>query len=295
MAEYRSPSGRVMNLPAHMVPPRIKAGYPPLRPSVTTPLTVEPTKFYVEPASSETEFLAELSTKAPRIPWDQFLSHHFTWGAGEHIGMVGPTGQGKTTLLLQILELHRYVTVFATKPRDSSMDWLTVRHGESAYYKMERWRALNPDNYPRRVLWPDASSVHSEKKQAEVFRHAFDSIYREGFWTVAIDELWYICKILGLDREIKVFLLQARSLGISLVCATQRPAWVPLEVYDQSSHLFFWRDNDETNLKRIAGLNGGNAALVRKILPSLDKHHVLYVDNRTGAMVRTKPPKLEGV
>lgn len=231
------------------------------------------------------EHFAELSRTAPRIPWTDFL-RELEWLPGEHFAMIGPTGQGKTTMLLNLLPLHPFVTVFATKPRDASMNKLL----NSGYMKLDRWRSLDPKLYPRRVLWPDATAINSIPRQKDVFEDAFARIYREGGWTVAIDELWYIVNVLSLGREVRVFLLQARALGISLVCATQRPAYVPLEVYDQSTHLMFWRDNDETNLKRISGLASNSATMIRRIVSDLERYQVLYINTRTGRMLRTRCP-----
>lgn len=232
--------------------------------------------------------LARLSNEAPRIPWDVFLQRELRWNAGEHFALIGPTGQGKTTMLLNLLPLHPYVTVFATKPADVTMDRL-IRTG---YLKMDRWRSLDPRQYPRRVLWPDATRLDSVDRQKDVFHHAFGAIYREGGWTVALDETWYMANTLHLGQDIKLYLLQARALGISLVCATQRPAHVPLEIYDQSSHLMFWRDNDESNLRRLSGISWRSADLVRNVVSNLDRFQVLYVNTRTGRMLRTRCPDI---
>lgn len=240
-------------------------------------------------AARETEHLALLSKEAPRVPWDIFLEDHFEWRAGEHVGMIGPTGQGKTTLLLNLLPIHPFVVVFATKPHDATMDGLI----STGYLKMDRWRSIDPYHYPRRVLWPDATRMNAVTTQRQVFHEAFEKIYREKGWTVAVDETWYVANKLGLEEDIKTYLLQARSLGISLMCATQRPAKVPVEIYDQSTHLFFWRDNDETNLKRMSGISYRSQNLIRKIVSNLDRFQVLYVNTRTGNMLRTKCPEVQ--
>lgn len=232
--------------------------------------------------------MAKLSRDAPRVPWDVFLDREFTWESGEHIGLIGPTGQGKTTLLTHLLPLHKYVTVMATKPRDITMDRL-IRTG---YEPIREWKSMDPKEYPRRVLWPDAGRLDSVAHQREAFHEAFAKIYREGGWTVAVDELWYMGQILKLEMDIKLYLLQARALDISLLVATQRPAWVPLEVYDQSTHLFFWRDNDETNLRRLSGISFRSADLIRSVVANLEKYQVLYINTRTGRMLRTRSPKL---
>lgn len=232
--------------------------------------------------------MARMSREAPRVPWDEFIRDHFRWNQGEHVALIGPTGQGKTTLLTNLLPLHPYVVVFATKPKDESMERL-IRTG---YYPIKRWQSLDPIKFPKRVLWPDAFELDSVRTQAAVFHDAFARIYREGGWTVAIDELWYVNNILKLEMDVKTYLLQARALGISLLVATQRPAWVPLEVYDQSTHLFFWRDNDETNLRRLSGISFRSADLIRSVVADLERFQVLYINTRTGEMLRTRAPKI---
>lgn len=241
-------------------------------------------------AMAESVRYARMSREAPRIPWDVFITHYFRWRQGEHVGLIGPTGQGKTTLLNSLLPLHPYVTVFATKPRDESMEGL-IREG--GYYPIKRWESLDPKKYPKRVLWPDATSLDSDRVQRQVFHEAFAKIYREGGWTVVIDELWFIINKLKLEDDVKTYLLQARALGVSLLAATQRPAWVPLEVYDQSTHLFFWRDNDETNLRRLSGISFRSADLIRSAVSELERFQVLYINTRTGEMIRTRSPKIE--
>jgi len=234
------------------------------------------------------EYLARIAKVAPRIPWDQFVSEVYRWLPGEHVALIGPTGQGKTTMLMNLLPLHPFVVVFATKPRDETMDALIASDG---YVRLDEWRSLDPEQYPKRVVWPDASQLDSVKEQRIVFHDAFGRVYREGHWTLAVDETWYIANTLKLGGDLKLILMQARSMKICLVVASQRPAMIPLEIYDQSTHLFFWRDNDETNLRRLSGISWRSANLVRSIIANLEEHQVLYVNTRTGFMCRTRCPK----
>lgn len=230
--------------------------------------------------------MARFSEEAPRIPWDQFLQH-FVWEQGEHVGVIGPTGQGKTTLMQTLLPLHPNVVVFATKPRDASMDRLIAE----GYARLDHWQSIPVSRMPRRVLWPSARDLNSETVQSAVFRDALRKIYREGGWTVAIDELWIMVNKLRLADEIETYLFQARALGISLMAGTQRPVAVPLALYDQSTHLFLYRDNDEANLKRMSGIAYRSAELIRDLVSNLDQYQFLYVNTRTGVMLRTRAPK----
>lgn len=241
------------------------------------------------------EWNATLSQDVPRKAWDDFW-RIFDPEPGEHLAVFGATGQGKTALLQALLPKFPFVAAFATKPHDLSMERL-IAHDN--YIRLARWVRLNPIDHPRRVIWPDASRLDSIDVQTDVFGRAFDMIFREGGqprhrpvgWAVAIDELWYITNMLGLGKEVKLFLLQARSLGHSLCVATQRPSHVPLEVYSQSTHLFFFQDSDKSNLDRLAEINARAAAsLMRMTIANLEQYQVLYVNTRTGRMLRTRAP-----
>jgi hypothetical protein len=232
----------------------------------------------------------------PRVPWDVFNQRVFTPKPGQHAAIIGPTGKGKTTLQNNILPRYMFVAVFATKPQDHTMERL-IREG--GYVRLQRWRSLNPIDFPRRVIWPDASTLGSKENQRRVFADAFDKIFREGGrpaeapigWTLAVDELWYIVNRLGLGDEIKQFLMQGRSLGHSLITATQRPSTVPLEVYDQSTHLFFLRDNDRRNIDRLSEVGTIDSGLVKYAIPRLEPYQALYINNETGNMARTRTPR----
>lgn len=236
------------------------------------------------------ERMAKVAVDAPRIPWDRFV-RVLEWKPGEHFGLIGPTGLGKTTMLVNLLPLHPYVVVFATKPKDKSMDALISQ----GYLKMSKWEPRDPVQFPRRVLWPDASKLRAKKEQREVFEDAMERIYREGGWTVAFDELWFMSQILKMDEDIKTYLLQARSLGISMLGATQRPAWVPRELYTSCTHLLFWRTNDEEDLRSLGGIGWRSATFIRETVADLEPFQCLYVNTRTGFMCRTRCPEIKAV
>lgn len=225
--------------------------------------------------------------EVPLVTWDQFLMY-FVWHQDEHVGLIGPTGSGKTTLALNLLPLRSYTTVLATKPRDTTLDRFTKTHD---YKLLRQWNhKLSPEKYPRRILWPNSRGLYSAAHQREVFQHGLASIYEQGSWCTFVDEGWILSQALQMQYEVKTFLLQGRAMDLSLVLATQRPAWIPVEVYDQSTHLFFWRDNDETNLSRISGVAYGSSRLIQKIVSELAKHEVLYINTRDATMLRTMSP-----
>lgn len=222
------------------------------------------------------------------VPWGEFVPR-MRWDIGEHVALVGPTGAGKTNLAFWLLPQRQYVTILATKPEDPSLTAFGKTHG---FKRFDTWQSVSPRRVPRRIIWPRERHLRKMvTAQHAAFVPTMDSIFMMGKWTLYVDELWWLCVQLKMVQDVKVMLQQARSLKISFVAATQRPAWVPLEVYDQSSHLFFWRDNDETNLKRLSGISYVNAREVRQIIATLPKYHVLYINTRDeGKMMVTRPP-----
>lgn len=234
---------------------------------------------------------AELDAAAPVMSWPDFIAWlRRNWRQGNHMGIIGPTGQGKTTFALSILELRKYVVAFGTKKKDETLERFAQEQG---YRRYQRWNTTDSAHlHPHRLLWPDANHLYrSVITQRREFRGAFVSMYDQGNWTVYIDELWYIIHHLKLELEIRLYLLQARSDGISLVVATQRPAFVPLEVYDQSTILVFFRDNDETNLKRISGISWLSKRMVQSLVAKLPEFQALVINTRTGEMLRTTAPE----
>jgi hypothetical protein len=235
----------------------------------------------------DTQWEALASVEAPRVPWDVFLQH-FDWKQSQHVGVIGPNGQGKTTLMLAIMPLRKYVAFFATKPRDATLEKLTIQ----GFVKYEEWPNHESANKtPKRLIWPDAREIDSEENQRKVFDHAFSSIFREGGWCLVIDEGWYHSEVLKLKQRMRAMWTQARSLGISFVVGTQRPAWVPVEMYDESTHLFIFRLNERAAVQRVSDLGAANVELARYLIRRLETHQCLYINTRTGKMMRTHAPR----
>ena len=228
----------------------------------------------------------------PRLDWETFLAG-FDWQQGEHVTMVGPTGCGKTTAALAILERRAYVIALATKPtgRDKTMTSLVKRRGWKQVQTYDEIPNIGLRKQLRVVLWPKFKTPNDVPWQRYEIGNAMIQAFSDGGWCLFADELWYLYKVLNLGRIMEQVWTQGRSIGLSMVGGTQRPAHVPLLAYDQATHLFFWRDNDEANLKRIAGMNGLQSHLIRSTVARLPRHDLLYVNTRTGFMAITRAPK----
>jgi hypothetical protein len=238
---------------------------------------------------------------APVVEWDDFMTYVFDWKQDQHVGEIGPTDSGKSTLTFSILPMRKYVTFFATKPADKILEQFADQAG---YVRLADWppvkrgpghRLYTAQEMPRRLLWPNATSMAPEAlaNQRAVFKRAFSDIYTAGGWCTVWDEFWMMCRILDMEDEARIMLQQARSNDIAFVMGAQRPSRIPLELFDQATHLFFWRDNDEVNLKRVGGVGWLASGPIRAFVANLEPYQVLYINTRKGYMYRTTAPEVK--
>lgn len=238
---------------------------------------------------------------APVLSWDDFMTYAFDWRQDQHLGAVGPTDQGKTTLIYHVLDRRKYIAYLSIKTRDETLN-AYAKHG--GFERIEEWppmrkrlgrsRPYTAKEMPRRLLWPDATQLDSEANQATQFDKALHDIYASGGWCTVLDDFWYLAHILKFERTTKKMLANARSNDIPLAIAAQRPSGNRLvELFDQTTHLFFFRDNDEPNLKRISGVGALSSRAIQGFVANLEPFQALYVNTRNGSMYRTRSPELK--
>lgn len=221
-----------------------------------------------------------------RIPWSDFLTE-FQWNQGEHVTLIGTTGSGKTTLALAILPRRTYQLVVATKPQDELITELTSR----GFKLIREWPPPPPQELPeyrKLIYWPPIESVDDIEPQKEAIGNLLRELYATGGWTVYLDEVRYVTEFQGHKRLVELLWLQGRSMGLSVVASTQRPRHIPLAAYSQATHLFFWRDNDISNLRRISEMGAQDVSTIQHHVANLEPHEVFYVNARTNQMVITK-------
>lgn len=225
--------------------------------------------------------VAQVLSNDLTVPWDEFRDG-FSWSQGEHLTCLGPTGNGKTTLILEILPLQPWVVFFGTKPRDEAYSRLIHEYG---YRRVKRWEDRSPVN--RNVLlWPDSRRLSAPVVQRPTFEKALSEIFEQGAWAVVFDEVLEFSKDLKMPNTVNRFLAQGRSNRNTVVSGSQRPFDVPQRCYSQATHLFLWRTTDERDVKRFSEISGNvdKREIIRQLYSLPSRYHFLYVNTRTGEM-----------
>jgi hypothetical protein len=145
-------------------------------------------------------------------------------------------------------------------------------------------------------VWPSNAQTIEDAavRKTVIFRKMFDDILlRRGNWCIDIDETHYMSGRLRLRNEITDLMEQGRSAGISMWNNTQRPADIPLAVYVNSSHAFFFSSHERYDLQRLGAIvnKHTNAKELMYNLERVDSfatHELIYID-RSGRIppVRT--------
>jgi hypothetical protein len=209
--------------------------------------------------------------RVPRVSYGEFLEL-FDWHPDQHVTVCGPTGCGKSVLIIDsILPMTEYPVYFATKPRDKTMDdGLTGKD----WGFTDNPKEIHPLVHKKWIVGLKGFGDPDDVKERH--RALFSSTLRRCFsipgWSMIIDEGRYVCdpEYLGLRGLVAQFYIQGRSDHKPIVLATQRPRHVPLEAFDQATHLFFFNDSDLQNVIRMAEAAGANRKQFQAIIPSLE-------------------------
>lgn len=223
----------------------------------------------------------------PRQGWSEHLDR-LNWRQGEHVIISGPTSSGKSSLARPLLDKRTHVIALFTKLADRTI--ATQFKGWRRYERFPK-RGIPRDEH-RVIIWPKAGATLRETVAIHryIMREALDRAVLQGNWCVYIDEGLYLADSAfgSLRQEMGMAYYTARSSGVSMVTAVQRPFHVPRVILSSVSHAYIARVYDSTDIKRLGELGGVNTREVGAALIALeDQHDFLYL-NPQG----TTPPRI---
>jgi hypothetical protein len=222
-----------------------------------------------------------------RFDRTEFISERWRYERGEHVTFVAPTGNGKTTLGMQLLAAtatrEHPAAVFVVKPRDST----ATKFGKANGYKRVRaWPPARPwfrQPPPGYLLWPRHNLYDPRgtlDRHADTFGYALLDNNAQGNRITFADELYVLARRMRLEDELVQMWTTGRSMGAGLWGATQRPSHVPLWAYSQASHMFLSYDPDKRARDRYGEIGGMDPDLIEAGCNELDEYEWLYVNLR---------------
>lgn len=248
----------------------------------------------------------DLAEAAPEVSWASLYAYlRAEFKQGDHVAIIGPTGSGKTHVAFPVAEIRSYVLLVACKPKDPLVEdaikrgyWLNQTDeveipyvdGRPLHSKVIYWPRLGDK---ARAKIPQAQVLAAEKRhQRPRVGSAIGYVRNEGHWSILIDEGTWVCRDLGLQRDIDSALFQFRSLNSSVIILGQRPSWMGRYVLSSPTHLFLFSTNDGDDRKALGDVSGVDSRLVAELVAQLDysRHEFLYVDTRQRRMFRSIAP-----
>ena len=236
------------------------------------------------------------STQVVAAPWDMFEAwFKHVWEPGQHVALIGPTGEGKTTFAVGILKQRKWVLALDAKGEDATLE-------ASGFQRIMAWpppgktRDEIAEGKPARLIAGGSIRTDRDKKHLVALMHdAVKGVRAEGGWTCYADEFQILCdrRMYGLDKPVEEMLVAARSRGTSVVVSFQAPAWVPKAATRQATYAVVFPTRDVNMLKTVAESMGRTWQDVVAGVRELPSYHVLVIPKRIHApMVLTKAPKI---
>lgn len=230
------------------------------------------------------------------VPWPTFQAWFAdVWQPGQHVAMIGPTGQGKTTMAVGILNTRKYVLSLDAKGGDSTL-------AKAGFTRVNDWppprevlEAIADGRPARLSLGFELQTVEDFVKLKTLMSKVLDASYAEKGWTLHLDELQVLAdrKMMNLGARIEKHLVSARDKKISVVSLYQAPAWVPTAASRQATWVILWPTRDEDVIKKVAAISGRPWRELLAAIKMLPKYHVLVAGlDPFEPLVLTTPPRV---
>jgi hypothetical protein len=215
----------------------------------------------------------------------EFLTDRWDYRPGEHVTILAPTQNGKTTLIFELLDhlpkQKNPPMMLVMKPRDP-----VVTKGLKAlgYKRVQTWPPppVTWKKPPGYAVWPKHTfdpEVDDEIMRPPM-RAALIWAYKRGDTVIVADETLGLTDDLKLGSEIRSIHTRGAGMGTGIICATQKPTHIGTWAYNNAAHLFLGYDPDKKNRERFAEIGGVNPDTVKWYVERLAEHQWLYIRRR---------------
>jgi hypothetical protein len=249
-----------------------------------------------------------------RASWGEQIKLGPPWQPGEHMALDGPTGEGKTTHAVGILEARKYVlaldpkgedetlsasgyqrvTAIPDKPGGGSFQW-RMTHREAAKIWRETERRIDDGLDAKLIVGGGADSIAEDMRNIALMREAILYCRFSGGWTLYVDEFELLSsqRMNNQGALIERMLITARRKKTSVVTTFQAPAWISQHATRQSRRAVKWPTGDKDMVQKLARSMGRDWQEVAQAVDMLPPFHTLTLPRgKFHPMIITSAPEL---
>jgi hypothetical protein len=242
------------------------------------------------------------------LDWDTFLSYmRDVWQPGWHIAIIGPTGEGKTTVAVGLFSIRKWVMALDAKGEDDTLSasgFERIPHVPDARLR-HTWRCETcrrilkdiADGRPARlIVGGPARTPRQDAALQDQMRRAVDYVRYSGGWTLYCDEFELLSSVRMFNegRRIERMLITARKDGTSVVTSFQAAAWVSKHATRQAKYAIMYATGDRDMIKAVAQSMGRDWRELAQAVDELPPFHILVIPRgkNGGPMILTTAPKI---
>lgn len=247
--------------------------------------------------------------------WDQhkrWMKAH--WPPGAHMASIGPTGEGKTTYNVGILDIRNYVLALDPKGKDETLS-------ASGYVRVESlpplrglakiryrptpdgraWRQIYEDiddGKPARVIiGGEARSAAEDAMLVKLMGDAIAYARHSRGWTLYVDEFELLSsqRMFRLGPPVERMLISARHAKTSIVTSFQAAAWVSKHATRQAKFAVMYPTGDRGMIKAVAESMGRDWRQLSEAVNELPQFFCLVIPRgkNGGPLMLVSAPKVD--
>jgi hypothetical protein len=239
---------------------------------------------------------ASSSGKVVGLKFDDFLKwlqNH--WEPGQHMAVIAPTGEGKTTFVKPVLDLRKWVMVLDAKGMDDTLE----KYGYTRINEFPLPRKMRndiADGKPAHIVIGNAARTDEEEAHLKALMlEALKEARKSGGWTVYGDEFQILAdrRMYGLDKAMERMLIAARKDRSSVVTSFQAAAWVPKAALRQCRFAVVGPTRDRQMIKNVAEAMGRAWYELTTIIDQFESFDWAVIPRSVRhPIILTHPPKL---
>lgn len=243
---------------------------------------------------------AEFASQTGRIvgmPFDRFLLWlKRNWEPGQHMAIIAPTGEGKTTFAVPVLNLRKWVMALDPKGMDDTLSASGFQRITELPLSRKHKKQIEEGQPLRLIIGGSNRTDEEELNLKELMHRALKDARQSGGWTVYADEFQVLAdrRMFGLDKPVEKMLITARAAKSSVITSFQAYAWVPKASLRQCRFAVIGPTRDRQMIKGIAEAMGRDWQELVLMVDNLPKFYWIIIPRDvTAPVILTSPPELK--